>query len=79
MLDTAVVFAAPEPQWLAWQVAALARSWHRRLVPNYGVLLKLQDGDEGYGVPGPYGPSSGYPEAALRPRLVVTYEAGGTR
>lgn len=79
VLDTAVVFSAPDPQWLTWNVTALARSWHRRLVQNNGVLLKLQDGDEGYGVPGPYGPSSSHPAAALRPRLLVTYETAGAR
>jgi TGF-beta propeptide len=79
VLDTAVVFSAPDPQWLTWNVTALARAWHRRLVQNNGVLLKLQDGDEDYGTPGPYGPSSSHPAAALRPRLVVTYEAAGTR
>jgi TGF-beta propeptide len=79
VLDTAVVFSAPDPQWLTWNVTALARSWHRRVVPNAGILLKLQDGDEGYGVSGPHGPSSTYPDAALRPRLVVTYVTTGTR
>lgn len=77
VLDTAVVFSAPDPQWLTWNVTALVRSWHRRLVQNNGVLLKLQDGDEDYGVPGPYSPSSSHPELALRPRLLVTYEAAG--
>ena len=56
VLDTAVVFSAPNPQWLAWNVTGLARSWHGRVVPNNGLLLKLQDGDEGYGVPGPHVP-----------------------
>ena len=79
VLDTAAVLSAPDPQWLAWNVTTLARSWHGRLVPNNGLLLKLQDGDEGYGAPGPHSPSSSYPDAALRPRLVVTYEAAGTR
>jgi hypothetical protein len=79
VLDTAVVFSAPDRQWLAWNVTALIRSWHVGLVPNNGLLLKLQDGDEGYGVPGPHAPSSSYPDPALRPRLVVTYEATGTR
>jgi len=75
VLDTAVVYSAPDPQWLTWNVTSLARSWHRRVVANNGLLLKLQDGDEDFGVPGPYAPSSSYPDAALRPRLVVTYEA----
>jgi hypothetical protein len=77
VLDTAVVFSAPDPQWLSWNVTALARSWQSRVVPNNGLLLKLQDGDEEYGAPGPHSPSSTYPDAALRPRLVVTYEAAG--
>jgi TGF-beta propeptide len=79
VLDTAVVFSAPDPQWLTWNVTSLAGSWRRGLVPNAGILLKLQDGNEGYEVPGPHGPSSTHPDAALRPRLVVTYEATGTR
>jgi hypothetical protein len=74
VVDTAVVFAPAEPQWLVWQVAPLVRAWHRRLLPNNGLLLKLQDGDEALDVPGPYLPSSSYPDAALQPRLVVTYE-----
>lgn len=77
VLDTAVVFSATDPQWLTWNMTSLARAWHRRQVANNGLLLKLQDGDEDYGVPGPYGPSSSHPDAALRPRLVVTYEAAG--
>lgn len=73
VLDTAVVFAANEPQWLVWNLTSLARAWHHGQLPNDGVLLKLQDGDEWFGAAGPYGPSSSYPDAALRPRLVVTY------
>jgi hypothetical protein len=79
VLDTAVVFSAPDPQWLVWQVGGLVRSWHQRVVPNNGLLLKLQDGDEDYGVAGPYSPSSSHPAAGLRPRLVVTYEPSGAR
>jgi hypothetical protein len=79
VLWTAVVFAPSEPQWLVWPVTQLVRAWHGGLLPNNGILLKLQDGDEGYGVPGPYGPSSAYPDATLRPRLVVTYAVQGSR
>lgn len=70
---TAVVFAPSEPQRLVWQVTPLVRAWHRRLLPNNGLLLKLQDGDEALDVPGPYVPSSSYPDPSLQPRLVVTY------
>jgi hypothetical protein len=76
VLATAVVFSAPEPQWLSWDLTSLVRAWQGGL-PNNGVLLKLQDGDEDYGVSGPYGPSSSYPDPALRPRLVVTYAGPG--
>jgi hypothetical protein len=79
VLDTAVVFAASEPQWLVWNLTSLVGSWQRALLPNYGVLLKLQDGDEAYDVPGPYAPSSSYPDTGLRPRLVVTYAGPGSR
>jgi hypothetical protein len=79
VLWTDVVFAPSEPQWLVWPVTELARAWHGGLLPNNGVLLKLQDGDEDYGVPGPYGPSSTYPDSTLRPRLVVTYAVQGSR
>jgi hypothetical protein len=76
VLATAVVFSAPEPQWLAWDLTPLVRAWHAGLA-NDGVLLKLQDGGEDYGVSGPYGPSASYPDPALRPRLVVSYAGPG--
>lgn len=79
VVDTAVVFSASEPQWLAWNVTQLVRSWHGRLAANHGLLLKLQDGDEDFGVSGPYGPSSSYPDAGLRPRLVVSFAASRRR
>ena len=79
VLETAVVFAPSEPQWLAWNLTPLVRAWHQGKLPNNGLLLKLQDGDEWYDVPGPYGPSSSYPDPELRPRLVVTYAKHGSR
>ena len=79
VVDTAVVFSASGPQWLRWNVTHLVRSWHGRLAANNGLLLKLQDGDEDFGASGPYGPSSSYPDPQLRPRLVVTFAASGSR
>ena len=79
VLQTAVVFSAPDPQWLTWDLTPLVDAWHRRQVANHGLLLKLQDGDEDYGVSGPYGPSASYPDPALRPRLVVSYAGPGAR
>lgn len=71
-----VVLAGWTPQWLVWDVTELVRTWHRKLVPNNGVLLKLQDGDEAFGYGGPYLLSSSHPTSALRPRLVVSYAGG---
>jgi len=68
------------PRALRWQrLVSLATvlAWHRRLVANNGLLLKLQDGDEDYWVAGPYAPSSSYPDPAVRPRLVVSYSGPG--
>ena len=76
---TAVVLSAPDPQWLSWDVTSVVRRWQRALAPNNGLLLKLQDGDEDFGVSGPYGPSASSPDPALRPRLVVRYSGPGPR
>ncbi len=73
VVGTAVVVEPAEPQWLVWDVTSLVREWHRQLLPNNGILLKLQDGDEALDAPGPYGPSSTYPDASLHPRLLVAY------
>jgi hypothetical protein len=79
VLATAVVFSAPDPQWLSWDLTDLVRAWHMGHLANNGVLLKLQDGDEDFGVGGPYPPSSSYPDSQVRPRLVVAYAGPGPR
>jgi hypothetical protein len=62
------------PRWLTWDVTALVRAWHRRLVPNDGVLLKLaEEEEEDFDVGGPYFPSSSFADPRLRPRLSVEY------
>ena len=71
-----VVFAGWTAQWLVWDVTELVRSWHGQVVPNYGLLLKLQDGDEAFDYGGPYLVSSSHPTSSLRPRLVVSYADG---
>lgn len=58
---------------LSIDVTALVRSWHEGLVDNDGVLVRLTEWQEGFGVSGPAFPSSSFPEQAARPRLVVTY------
>ena len=77
VVGTDVVLAPDIPQWLGWDVTALARAWQLGTAANNGVLLKIQDGDEAYGSSGPYGPSATSPHVALRPRLVVHYTSGG--
>jgi len=42
-------------------------------VANSGVLLKLAEEGESFGVSGPYFPSSSFFSAGLRPRLVISY------
>lgn len=75
-LNAEVVLAGWTPQWLVWDVTEVVRAWHRQLVPNNGLLLKLQDGDEDFGYGGPYLVSSSHPTSSLRPRLVVSYAGG---
>jgi hypothetical protein len=61
------------PHWLGWDVTGLVERWHTGAVPNNGLLLGLAVDEEDLGVSGPYLPSMSYPDAARRPRLVVTY------
>jgi len=44
-----------------------------RLPANRGLLLKLAEEEEDFGVSGPYFPSSSFGAAALRLRLDVAY------
>lgn len=59
--------------WTVLDVTAIARSWASGAHTNRGLLLKLSDDQEGYGVSGPYYPSAGFAVPSLRPRLVVAY------
>ena len=59
--------------WAIWDVTAIARSWASGTIPNRGLLLKLSEDQEGYGVSGPYFPSASFATPSLRPRLVVVY------
>lgn len=54
-------------------LTGLVRLWHRGLAPNYGLLVKLADRQEDFGVSGPAFPSSAFPDPAQRPQLVVGY------
>jgi hypothetical protein len=59
--------------WSSWDLTALVRDWVSGAAPNRGVLLQLIDAEEGFGVGGPYFPSSSFPDTAVRPRLVVEF------
>jgi hypothetical protein len=61
------------PTRLSFDVTNLVVDWVERGVPNDGVLLKLADGEEQFGVSGPKLPSSEHADVALHPVLEVTY------
>jgi hypothetical protein len=73
VLASTTLWGGPPPQWVSWDVTALARAWQSGAVPNAGILLKLAEEEEGYDVSGPYLPSSSYATWSLRPALVVGY------
>jgi hypothetical protein len=60
-------------RWLEWDVGELVRQWLAGAVPNNGFLLKLGEAEEAFDVSGPYLPSMSYPNASVRPQLVITY------
>jgi hypothetical protein len=53
-------------------LTGLASDWATGVAPNRGVLLKLAEEEEDFGVSGPYFPSASFGTATLRPRLVVS-------
>jgi len=70
---TSASFWTGTPQRLSWDITDQVIEWVEYGAPNNGVLLKLADGEEDYGVGGPKLPSAEYSAAALRPALEVTY------
>jgi hypothetical protein len=72
-VGTAALGPFAAPQWTTWDLTDLVAEWASGALPNYGVLLKLADGQEGYGSSGPLFPSSRYASSSLRPRLTVWY------
>jgi hypothetical protein len=59
-------------RWMSWDLTQTAEDWAYGIAANHGLLLKVADGEE-WSETGPKPPSSGFANAALRPRLVVTY------
>ena len=68
---------AAQPQWLTFDLTSLVAEWVAGARQNSGVVIRLADGGESYGVSGPSFPSSSFAHAALRPRLEVTYVRSG--
>ena len=71
-LSRAVLSTATEPGWLDWDATGLVAAWVAG-EPNDGVLLKLGDEQEDYGVGGPALASSTFANPAVRPALHVDY------
>lgn len=76
LAGAAVLPAGAAPQWLTLDLTDLVADWASGAQPNNGVLVKLDDTQEEYGLGGPLFPSSSYPTASLRPRLNVWYLPG---
>ena len=66
-------FWAGTPQRLVFDVTDQVIEWVEYGATNNGLLLKLADGEEEFGVSGPALPSAEFANAALRPRLEVVY------
>jgi hypothetical protein len=68
----AVPAGAP-PQWIVLDLTDLVAEWVSGAQPNNGVIVKLDEPQEDFGVGGPLLPSSSFANAGLRPRLTVWY------
>ena len=65
--------AAERPQQLSLDVTALVADWIAGSRPNAGVLLRLTNDYEDYGMGGPSLPSSSFAQETARPQLEITY------
>jgi hypothetical protein len=74
--SSALLADSATARWLAWDVTALVRAWHRGTAANNGLLLRLSEWQENYDVSGPAFPSSAFADASLRPRLAVAFTPG---
>ena len=60
-------------QRLSWDVTDQVIEWVELGAPNYGLLLKLAEGQEDFFISGPRVPSAEFANSAHRPVLEVTY------
>jgi hypothetical protein len=65
--------AGAVPGWLVWDLTDTVADWASGASPNDGILLKLLDEQESYGVGGPAFPSSSFPDSSVRPELEVWF------
>ena len=72
--DVVEVDTSQGPDVVAWNLTALVRAWLTGNVANNGILLKLTDASEDFGVGGPYFASMDA-EPVVRPRLVIAYSS----
>jgi hypothetical protein len=72
-LSNAEIGSADRPQRVSFNLTDLVAEWVDGSQRNSGVLLKLSEDQEDYGVSGPAVPSSGFAQPELRPQLEVTY------
>jgi hypothetical protein len=71
-LGRAYLASAARADWLTWDLSDLVAAWVAGEA-NDGVLLKLAEAEEDYGVSGPKVPSSRFASPGVRPVLDVTY------
>jgi hypothetical protein len=77
-LSDAEIGSAEQSQRLSFDLTDLVAEWVDGSRRNSGVLLKLSEDHEDYGVSGPSFPSSSFVQPDVRPQLEVTYLPPGS-
>jgi hypothetical protein len=72
-LSDADIGSADRPQRLSFDLTDLVAEWVGGSRRNSGVLLKLSEDHEDFGVSGPSLPSATFAQTALRPLLEISY------
>lgn len=72
-LTSAELGTADQPARLSFDVTDLVAEWVDGGRRNAGILLRLSDDHEDFGVGGPSLPSSTFAQPAVRPQLEITY------
>ena len=76
-VSSAEIDSADQTQRLSFDLTDLVTAWLDGSQRNSGILLKLSEDHEDFGMSGPSLPSSTFAQATLRPRLEVTYVPAG--